>query len=57
MVPSWAAANTTAASPVAVVDQWTGFDAATDTRDGVHSNDAGATKIAANWFKALVPLF
>ena len=40
-----------------VVDQATGFDVATDTVDGVHATDAGAVKIATNWFNALVPLF
>ena len=52
-VPAWAAAKSTAASPVVVVDQWTGFDTATDTGDGVHPNDAGNRKIADRWFPAL----
>ena len=30
-IPAWAAGKTTAASPITVVDQWTGFDDATDT--------------------------
>lgn len=37
-VPAWAQGITTAQSPVTVVDQWTGFDTATDTYDGVHPN-------------------
>jgi lysophospholipase L1-like esterase len=57
MIPSWASQNSTAASPVTVVDQNTGFNPATDTADGVHANDAGATKIATKWFNALSPLF
>ena len=31
-IPAWAAGLTTAQSPIVVVDQWTGFNAATDTR-------------------------
>jgi lysophospholipase L1-like esterase len=58
-IPTWAAANSTAASPISVVDQYTGFNPATgqDTSDGVHPNAAGSTKIAAKWFAALTPLF
>lgn len=52
-IPAWAAATGTGRSPVTVVDQWTGFDTATDTYDGVHPNDAGNVKIAARWFPAL----
>ena len=52
-IPAWAAATTTAASPVTVVDQWTGFDDATDTADGVHPIDSGNRKIAARWLPAL----
>jgi lysophospholipase L1-like esterase len=53
-IPAWAAATSTAASPVTVVDQWTGFNTATDTPDGVHPNDAGNVKIANRWYPALV---
>jgi lysophospholipase L1-like esterase len=52
-IPAWAAATTTAASPVTVVDQWTGFNTATDTGDGVHPNAAGDQKIASRWYPAL----
>ncbi|WP_433206771.1 cellulose binding domain-containing protein [Dactylosporangium sp. CS-047395] len=52
-IPGWAAARTTAASPIVVVDQWTGFNTATDTGDGVHPNDAGNQKMAARWYPAL----
>src|SRR3569833_1710241 len=34
-IPAWAQAHSTAASPITVVDQWTGFDTAADTTDGV----------------------
>jgi lysophospholipase L1-like esterase len=57
MIPGWATSNSTAQSPISVVDQYTGFDATTDTKDGVHANDGGSIKIATNWYNALVPLF
>ncbi|MDG4802445.1 cellulose binding domain-containing protein [Micromonospora sp. WMMD980] len=52
-VDGWAAAKSTAASPIVVVDQWTGFDTATDTYDGVHPNAAGDQKMADRWYPAL----
>jgi lysophospholipase L1-like esterase len=55
----WAATNSTAASPIVVVDQWTGFNAPAgqDTVDGVHPNASGSTKVATKWFNALAPYF
>jgi lysophospholipase L1-like esterase len=38
---------------LSVVDQWTGFDDATDTADGVHPIDSGNVKIANRWYPAL----
>ena len=52
-IPAWAAATSTAASPVTVVDQFTGFTTSTDTGDGVHPNAAGDQKIANRWYPAL----
>ncbi|MBO3748502.1 cellulose binding domain-containing protein [Streptosporangiaceae bacterium NEAU-GS5] len=52
-IPAWAAGKSTAASPITVVDQWTGFNTATDTGDGVHPNDAGNQKISNRWYPAL----
>ncbi|MEU4428831.1 cellulose binding domain-containing protein [Actinoplanes sp. NPDC024001] len=52
-IPGWAASLSTAASPITVVDQWTGFTTATDTYDGVHPNDAGNVKIATKWYPAV----
>jgi lysophospholipase L1-like esterase len=52
-IPAWASSKTTAQSPVVVVDQWTGFNTATDTGDGVHPNDAGNQKISNRWYPAL----
>jgi lysophospholipase L1-like esterase len=56
-IPAWAAENSTEASPITVVDQWTGFDVVADTYDGVHPNGSGSAKMAARWFAALEPLF
>jgi lysophospholipase L1-like esterase len=52
-IPAWAASKSTAQSPITVVDQWTGFDDATDTGDGVHPNDSGNVKISNRWYPAL----
>jgi hypothetical protein len=51
--PAWAAGKTTTASPITVVDCWTGYDNATDTVDGVHPNSSGNTKLANAWFMPL----
>jgi hypothetical protein len=55
----WAATNSTAESPVVVVDQFTGFNAAAgmDTSDGVHPNAIGSTKLATKWRLALSAYF
>jgi lysophospholipase L1-like esterase len=52
-IPAWASSLTTAQSPIVVVNQWTGFNDATDTVDGVHPNDSGNQKIASKWYPAL----
>ncbi|MGX7826631.1 SGNH/GDSL hydrolase family protein [Actinokineospora sp. 24-640] len=52
-IAAWAAANTTARSPVTAVDHWTGFSVADDTSDGVHPNETGNAKMAERWFAAL----
>jgi lysophospholipase L1-like esterase len=52
-IPAWAASLTTAASPITVVDQWTGFTTATDTYDGVHPSDSGNVKIANRWYPSV----
>jgi len=54
-IPAWASAKSTAQSPIIVVDQWTGFNDATDTVDGVHPNSTtGIQKMAAKWYPPLV---
>jgi lysophospholipase L1-like esterase len=55
MVP-WAAANTTAASPIILVDLFTGLDTTTDFSDGVHLNVAGAEIVSDRWLAALLPI-
>jgi len=53
MIQGWANGKTTAQSPITVVDQWTGFNTATDTGDGVHPNNNGNQKISDRWFQPL----
>lgn len=43
-------------SPVLVVDQFSGFDAAADTYDGLHPTAAGERKLAQRWFAVLKDL-
>lgn len=52
-IPAWAASKSTSASPITVVDCFTGFNTATDTGDGVHPNDSGNVKLANCWFDPL----
>lgn len=52
-IPGLAAALDRAESPVVVVDQYTGFDGATETYDGIHPNAAGDAKVAARWLASL----
>ncbi|HEU4577660.1 MAG TPA: GDSL-type esterase/lipase family protein [Polyangiaceae bacterium] len=57
LISSWAAQQSSAESPVRVVDQFDDYDAVADNRDGVHPNELGSKKIADRWFAALQPLF
>jgi len=41
-------------SPIIIVDQFEGFDAVTDTFDGVHPNETGEEKMAQKWRDAIV---
>ncbi len=52
-IPGLAARLDNAASRVVVVDHYSGFDAKTDTRDGIHPNAAGEEKMANVWNHAL----
>jgi len=52
--PGLAAAHTTSRSPITVVDQFSGFNDAADTIDGVHPNSTtGIQKVANKWYPAL----
>jgi hypothetical protein len=55
-IPGWAAQISTAASPVAAVDLFTGIVPATDQSDGTHLNAAGSQKVADRWLAVLLPL-
>jgi len=55
-LPAVIAAKNTIASPLTVVDQFTGFNLATDSYDGVHPNASGDLKIARKWYSAVVEL-
>ncbi|MCA9212244.1 MAG: tandem-95 repeat protein, partial [Planctomycetales bacterium] len=58
LIPGFAASQTTLASPVIVVDHFTGYDGAADNYDGVHPNSTtGEYKMAQAWYDALVDLF
>ncbi|KAB5593903.1 GDSL-like lipase/acylhydrolase [Ceratobasidium theobromae] len=52
-IPAWAQNKSTSASPITVVDLWTGFNTTSDTYDGVHPNENGNAKIAASWYPTL----
>jgi lysophospholipase L1-like esterase len=52
-IPMWAASESTADSPVHVVDQWTGFDSGRDAYDRVHPNMMGSQRMADAWLSAL----
>ncbi|WP_224994258.1 Ig-like domain-containing protein [Cesiribacter sp. SM1] len=54
-IPGLVQELTTAQSPVIMVDQYTGFNAAPgeDTFDGIHVNRRGAIKMADKWFQVL----
>ncbi|BAY86177.1 G-D-S-L family lipolytic protein [Calothrix parasitica NIES-267] len=56
-IPGIIADKNQANSPIILVDQSAGFNANTDTYDGVHPNDAGEAKMAQKWFDALKNYF
>jgi hypothetical protein len=54
ITPAWASTNSTASSPVYIIDHYDcGFDPSTDAADGVHPNLTGATKMATTSYNAL----
>lgn len=48
-----AGSKNTASSRVVAVDQYSGFNASTDTIDGIHPNESGEKKMASRWYSAL----
>ncbi len=54
-VPVWAKKVNNATSPVLVADLWTN-SLVTESDDCVHPNEAGAARMAANWYDALEPI-
>lgn len=52
-IVAWAPTKSTAASPITVVDCWTGYNTTADTGDGVHPNDSGNAKLATCWYEPL----
>lgn len=54
VIPSVVEAMNTKDSPVILVDQFTGFEANTQTYDGVHPNAAGEETMAKRWFEAII---
>jgi len=52
-IPAWAAAESSAESPVYVVDQRTGFDSGTHAYDRVHPKMMGSDRISGVWMDAL----
>ncbi len=55
-VDAFVSTRTTVASPIIVVDQYTGFDPEVDNYDNFHPNEGGEIKMANKWFQALEPL-
>ena len=53
-IPGLATAKSTATSHIFVVDQFTGFDPASQTYDGVHPNADGEMHLADRWFSTLI---
>jgi hypothetical protein len=56
-IPGWVKTTDTPESRVLLVDQWTGYDATADSRDGVHPGPSGSVKMANKWDQVLEPLF
>ena len=54
VVPVVVKAMNTKASPVILINHFSGFDALIETYDGVHPNAAGEEKIAQRWFEAIM---
>ena len=56
-LPALASRLSTSASPVTVVDQYSGYNGVADNQvDGIHPKTEGERKMAAKWYAALAPL-
>ena len=55
-LPALVSAKTSSDSPIVLVDQYTGFDPATMTWDGLHPNAQGESQMADRWFAKLAPM-
>ena len=52
-ITALAQAKNTTASPIVLVDLYTGFDPATDTYDGTHPTNDAEARQGALWFEAI----
>ena len=55
-LPALVSAKTSTDSPIVLVDQYTGFDTATMTWDGLHPNAQGESQMADRWLAKLAPM-
>lgn len=55
-IATLAAEESTPASPIVVVDQFTRFDVRRHSDDGIHPNTIGQARMAARWYAALAPV-
>ena len=55
-LPALVTEKNQAESPIALVDQYTGFDPATMTYDGTHPTAVGESRMADRWFEQLAPM-
>ncbi|KAF2176004.1 carbohydrate esterase family 3 protein [Zopfia rhizophila CBS 207.26] len=53
-IVSWAPTKSTQASPITIVDNFSGFNTITDTTDGKHPNDKGNQKLANKFYPPLL---
>jgi predicted extracellular nuclease len=51
-----AAEKNRVASPIVIVDQFTGYNPVFDNVDGIHPSPSGEVKLATNFFTALLPV-
>jgi parallel beta-helix repeat protein len=56
-LPGWASSRSTSASPIVVVDLYSGFDGRADNQAPryIHPDESGEKKIADRWYSAIAP--